>query len=574
VNLRFWQKRELYGATIHAGQGSLVSGFPYPYVRPEVDFATCYEYYRTVGKVQNAVESYVAKILSRDWYYEGEQGSVKALEEWEERFNLSRIIEYIVRDWLVCGNSIIGTSDWQPVQMTSVVGIKRTPYGMTEQFVQHVNGKEVTLDAGGFIHTPYIEVNREAWGIGMFHSLLATFSYRDRRSLPHLEIYRRQIQLFYRILERYGSPVTVWFFENVAKAEFEKQVKELQALEPGDRRILSKKVEIATETIDGRGDLINATTPVINEEIEAGLQTSANRLITRPSAMADARIGSEYDDSRTTAIMEKIRRTMNALVIPKVTSGRVEFRWGKKDNFEFDFDQLLQAKSAGLVSAEEGRAILQSVGWKLDDNLAKTRPLQSKEVYSAERICQALYDVLREFNSNHDPDNGQFTSSGGSTRIPTRGGTDNGRSNRKPNNVDYAEAKTRFEKFDSKTEKREYSFDPATNKSYDVRDPAEAKAFHAEYADGDCDVYVIAVTNNTRGLNKKTEEAYNRLLDEGKRPFIGKWKDPLTGRTYTDISFPVSGNDVTDDYVKNLLSDNKQLGGIAVTEKGNVRLVA
>lgn len=258
----------------------------------EVSFQTCYDYYRTIGKVQNAVESYIAEILSRDWYFEGPQEGVQACEEWEDRFNLSRLIEYVVRDWLVCGNSLIGVSDWQPVQISSIVGMKRSPYGETEQFVQQVNGREVLLDASRFIHTQYIEVNREAWGVGMFHSLMATYDYGSRRrSLPHLEIYRRQIQLFYRILERYGSPVTVWFFENVAKAEFDRQVEELRALEPGDRRILSKKVEIATETIDGRGNLINATSPVINQEIEAGLQTSANRLITQPSARRRTRRG-------------------------------------------------------------------------------------------------------------------------------------------------------------------------------------------------------------------------------------------------------------------------------------------
>lgn len=366
-------KSEIYGATLSEANrvsSSQVSdnSLYHQYVRPEVDFSTCYEYYRTIGKVQNAVESYVSQLLSRDWYFEGSQEAVRQLEEWEDKFNLSRLLEYIVRDWLVCGNSIIGVSDWQPVQITSIVGMKRNLYGITEQYVQQVNGREVLLDASKFIHTQYIELNREAWGVGMFHSLLTSFDYGSKkRSLPQLEIYRRQIQLFYKVLERYGSPVTVWFFDNVSKAEFDKQVEELKALEAGDRRLLSKKVEIATETIDGRGNLINATSPVINQEIEAGLQTSANRLITQPSAMADARVGSDYDDTKTAAIMEKIRRVMNVLIIPRVISGRAEFHWGKQDNFEFDFNQLLQAKTTGFVSAEEGRAILKSVGWKLDD---------------------------------------------------------------------------------------------------------------------------------------------------------------------------------------------------------------
>jgi hypothetical protein len=371
MNLRFWKKQEIYSATLpEARASSKVSDRSYQYVRPEVSFATCYEYYRTVGRVQNAVESYVSQVISRDWYFDGPKEAIRMLEDWEDRFDLSRLLEYIVRDWLVCGNSIVGVSDWQPVQITSIAGMKRNPYGAAEHYVQQVNGLEVPLDASKFVHTKYIELNREAWGIGMFHSLLTTFDYGGRKpSLPQLEIYRRQIQFFYKILERYGSPVTVWFFDGISDSEFDRQVEELKALEPGDRRLLSKKVEIATETVDGRGNLINATSPVINQEIDAGLQTSANRLITQPSAMADARVADGKDSARLLSIEERIRRVMNTLIIPRLTDSKVEFKWGKQDSYEFNFDQLLQAKSAGFVSAEEGRAILKSVGWKLDDRI-------------------------------------------------------------------------------------------------------------------------------------------------------------------------------------------------------------
>jgi hypothetical protein len=74
--------------------------------------------------------------LSRDWYYEGPAADVARLEEWEKKSNLSRIFEYVIRDWLICGNSLIGISDWEPVQITSVVGVKRDHYGTAEYFVQ------------------------------------------------------------------------------------------------------------------------------------------------------------------------------------------------------------------------------------------------------------------------------------------------------------------------------------------------------------------------------------------------------------------------------------------------------
>jgi hypothetical protein len=86
--------------------------------------------------------------------------------------------------------------------------------------------------------------------------------------------------------------------------------------------------------------------------------------------MADARAAMEKDDVRGLYIAEKIRTMMNTLVIPRIVSSRnTEFKWGKQDSFEFDFKQLMEARSAGFVSPEEARAILKSVGWKLDDGL-------------------------------------------------------------------------------------------------------------------------------------------------------------------------------------------------------------
>jgi hypothetical protein len=85
--------------------------------------------------------------------------------------------------------------------------------------------------------------------------------------------------------------------------------------------------------------------------------------------MADARAAGEKDDARVLFIAEKIRALMNNLILPKVThsSKPIEFKWGKQDSFQFDFTQLLEARSAGFVSSEEARQILRSVGWKLDD---------------------------------------------------------------------------------------------------------------------------------------------------------------------------------------------------------------
>src|SRR5579872_2489127 len=68
---------------------SQVSDFYVPYVVPDFGaFIQCFEYYRTIGPVQNVVDSIVSNIINREWYSESDKPSrIKAMEDWEEKFD-------------------------------------------------------------------------------------------------------------------------------------------------------------------------------------------------------------------------------------------------------------------------------------------------------------------------------------------------------------------------------------------------------------------------------------------------------------------------------------------------------
>lgn len=411
-------------------------------IRPEVDFRESYEYYDTVGKCQNVVEAFLSEILSRDWYYVDkdleakkqkeqakqlaamkklkqkqlvaslsgkpapnnfakemlslqialesdspeESPGVKEMEEWETGFALSSLMEYIVRDMLVCGNAIIGTTDWQPVQIDSIVGLKRDEFGKVSQFVQQVNGKWVPLplDIKDYIHVKYIDRKRKPWGVGLFHALTTTFMHNSEESLPELDIYRRHIQNSAKIEERYASPVVVWAYENIDQRTYEQMKVQMDSMKPGDRRITTRKPELISETVDGRSALIASITPIIDKEIEAGLQSSANRLLTEPSAMADAREANDKDDSRTLMMMEKIRRVMNEEIIPRVLGNvhNIEFQWGSQDDFKIELPAgVADAVKLGIIAKDEAREILRSVGWKLDDAAWQDQQQQQQSMF-------------------------------------------------------------------------------------------------------------------------------------------------------------------------------------------------
>jgi len=339
-------------------------------VRPSPEFAKCYEYYKTIGKIQNTTDTVVAQVISRDWFYEGKKKDIKLMEEWEEQFNLSRILENLVRNWIITGNHIIGLSDWQPVQLSSIDGLIRNPEtAEVESFVQNLGGEQVLLDAKDFMFNHFIESDRQAWGLSMYHSLFTPFTDLDGKTAdPIIEVYRQMEADMGKIIHKYASPRVIYTVDGVQKDVIRDDIAPLlSSMKAGDRTILNQNIELQSETVDPRARF-EGFVEQLNQEVESGLQSSSSRLITRPSAMADAATAISQDDDRVLGIMEKIRRWMNGTIVPHITGTKeVEFKWGASDKMELEFPTgLRDAIQLGIVSPEQAKEILStSQGWKI-----------------------------------------------------------------------------------------------------------------------------------------------------------------------------------------------------------------
>jgi hypothetical protein len=364
---------------------------------PPVPFSRCEEYYQTVGKVTNAVESFISQVINRDWYFDGDDKSeaqVNILKAWETKYHLSIIFENIIRDWLVDGNSLIGKSDYLPVQMESIIGLKRDSSGEVTKYGQYFGGNKITdLDATKFFHSKYISLSRSAWGLSLYHSLMTTFIDIDgRTSQPLLALYRQSLQDNSKIHHRLGSPKSVWYFD-VAKEVLRDSIKPLvKGMKHGDTLTLNKKPEIISEQIDGKTRFTEATQQ-LNNEIETGLQSSSSRLITQPSAMADAKEAGSQDDERVKGIMEKLRRFMDEVIIPHVLGKKqeechVSFKWGTKDSFTLEYpDGLRNLLLDGVIDEEIVRHILtKRLNWDIpEDKLSNM--LRTKEINKASMMA-------------------------------------------------------------------------------------------------------------------------------------------------------------------------------------------
>jgi hypothetical protein len=265
-------------------------------IPPRIEFWKRIEFYLTIGRVQNVVESYVLDIMNRQFYYDDTsegayESQIKTMEDWDEMNNGGKLRGTLVRNWLIHGVNIISPKDWEFVQLQSITGKTRDKFGKTTQYLQTINGIEKPIKSGDFIEDPYIELDREPWGVGMFDSLMSKDYVDVDGNDPQatLELYRQSLQDNMKIHHKFASPRVIYTAPNASETTIDEDIVPiLEGMSNGDRVAFNEEIEIKQETVDGNARFIEHVNKII-DEVDSGLQSSANRVIAEPSAMADAR---------------------------------------------------------------------------------------------------------------------------------------------------------------------------------------------------------------------------------------------------------------------------------------------
>ena len=103
--------------------------------------------------------------------------------------------------------------------------------------------------------------------------------------------------------------------------------------------------------------------------------------------------------------------------------------------------------------------------------------------------------------------------------------------------VDYNKAIINFEKEANK--RTNFSYDPVSNKAYDIRKIEESKELYNAYGNGKDPLYIISTTNNIAGeFNNYTKKAYLDLQNNEKIPFLGQWTSLVSSKRFKDVSYP------------------------------------
>ncbi len=388
---------------------------------PIIPFNQRFDYYFTVGKVQNVVDSMATDITNRRWYFKdttdgGKGGAyhkeLKDIEHWgKHTIQVSQLFTEVIVNWTIGGTYIVSPLDWIPIQLRSIRAKIRDVLGNTKTYIQVINGREKFLDASQFIEVPYNNIDRLAWGVGLFDSLMNDrwTDIDGRQPISTLDLHRQIEQDHGKIIHKHSNPLDIYIpaeGESVSQETIDNDIMPLiGGAKPGDALVINKRLEVLFNKTDGNSRF-KEYKEGIEEEIEAGLQSSKNRLLTNPSAMADAREAGEQDDDRILGIMERLRILMNKHIIPQVLgidSGWIEFEWGEKDAFNQQMPtHIMQALQTGVMTPEEARQKLEDEhDWHFPELNEKNKQLAEDR---KETQSQALTDQLtdQELKNNEE----------------------------------------------------------------------------------------------------------------------------------------------------------------------------
>jgi len=365
-----------------------------------------------VGKIQNVIDAMSTDITNRKWFFKdtsdgGKGGAyateLKIMEDWAKKtVQVSEFLSELIHNWTITGTHIVSPIDWVPIQLRSIKSKMRDNDGNTILYVQSINGKEVFLPAMNFMELPFINLDRAAWGVGLFDSIMnnAYLDIDGRQPNSTLQIYRQTLQDQGKILHKFSNPIVFYLpaeGEVVSQETIDNDIVPLiEGVKPGDRLALNKRLEIIQENIDGKSRFTEYADD-IHEEVDAGLQSSKNRLLTDPSSMADAGEAGEQDDDRILGIMAKIEILFNKSIIPAVLgieAGWIEWQWGEKDSFHKHIPaHIKESLELGIIQPEEARQMLENQHeWsfpeldKINQKLLDDRNNQSNQLTPDELI--------------------------------------------------------------------------------------------------------------------------------------------------------------------------------------------
>jgi len=282
-------------------------------IEPETSFTNQLWYQQHDPRLQLSVDTYVQLILGAGLSIKVEKKSAqKKVDDWVENNNFEEKLEEGLPSYVGIGNLLIEhAKDYngiEEVDIRTVEGVERNIKGDFGNYIQNVNFKDNPLKAESIAHFRLTGTAKEAWGRGLFFSLVTekVLPVDGSTIPPTIESLMLIEDSMKKIFQNLATPIMMIHFKDAGSKFIEQTTKDFKKLKPGARIITDKEFEVKIFEVDSRGKMDSYITHLQKNNIEPGIQFPMGFF----NADFTARAASETSDN---TIIRKVKRIQKRL---------------------------------------------------------------------------------------------------------------------------------------------------------------------------------------------------------------------------------------------------------------------
>jgi hypothetical protein len=363
--------------------------------KPEVSFAKIFYLNDHDSRLYLASDTYVQLILGSGMVVSGKnQKAVNALNKWIADNYIEEKVEDGAHSYVIVGNlcyELIRKGkkvvDIDEIDITTLIGAKRDKTGQIHSYTQHVNDRDIVIEAADVAHLKFTSRRQELWGRALAQSIVTPKSVNGKYIESSVEEMWKIEDAMVKIFKSYASPMMMIQFEDVGEDFIEDKQQEFKKMGAGAKIITDKAFKAEVFEVNPASKFDKYIEHMEKDVIEAGTQFASQILTAGFTARASSESASDIIKLKIKRIQRRfglgLKKQIFDLVLeglgfnPKIVDIKVDFQFDSESVLSIQDVTALFEK--GTIKRSEVRGYLaENTDVKIDmADMEDTLPITS-----------------------------------------------------------------------------------------------------------------------------------------------------------------------------------------------------
>ena len=255
-------------------------------------------------------ETYIQMVLGKGLRVTAKKESVADMvTEWFDEINWDEQLEDALYSYLGCGNMFFEHDptygEYVEVPVTTIQSIVRDKKGNVKYYLQHVNEQDIKLRPNEVTQFKLTNVSREAFGRGLHHSVLSTYTNPDTGEVfdsPLIQM-KKMEDAMPKIFEGHADPTVMFHFADAGEQFIKTQADALKKMKHGSKIVTDKEFDVKVIESSGNSKFEGYIEHIQRDLLEPGSKFPLQFF----NAGFTARAASESTDSVLTRKVKRIQ---------------------------------------------------------------------------------------------------------------------------------------------------------------------------------------------------------------------------------------------------------------------------